>query len=199
MSVLCPTVPSLQERWNMIFRTSNSCAATHIISQAAFLNLNNHMIHEKIILWLWLRLDDGNVRVSTDQVCRRTTGFFCWERHFLCGVYMKYLAFFTLVFISWEEWNMVLIVVLGSKHHDLNVHSAILLEVSRSCRFCNLNPKQIQPLPSAVFPSPNPEAHACMLPKQQRQNASAKAFCTEPHGDDSFSWSVIYVMLLLPE
>lgn len=37
---------------------------------------------------------------------------------------------------------MVLIVVLGSKRHDLNVHSAILLEVSRSCRFCNLTPNK---------------------------------------------------------
>lgn len=78
---------------------------------------------------------------------------------------------------------MVLIVVLGSKRHDLNVHSAILLEVSRSCRFCNLNPKQIQPFPTAVSRKPNPETHACVLPKLQRQNASAKAFCTEPHAE----------------
>lgn len=135
-----------------------------------------------VIIWFISWINNPLIVVQTRQYggTRGTTLLFA-GKVILCGICMKHLPSVTLAFISWREWNMVLIVVLGNKHHDLNVHSAILLEASRRCCFCNLNPKQIQPLPSAVSPNPKPETQARVLPRLQRQSASAKAFCTEPH------------------
>lgn len=93
---------------------------------------------------------------------------------------------------------MVLIVVSGNKRHVLNVHSAISLEVSRSCWFCNLTPKHIQPLPSAVSQKQNHETHACVLPKVRRQEAGAKALSALDIMQGRIPF-LFHVMRFLPE
>lgn len=159
--------------WNTIFWRWNSCTAIHRFIHCVTL-LARLLAWILIITWFvsWIG------RLSVAQTLRKgLIRFADGPRSLFAGKFTFCVApawntYLTslLFFISRGEWNMVLIVVLGSKRHDLHVHSAILLEVSRSCRFCNINPKQTRPLPTAVSPKPSPKTHARVLPKLRCQN-----------------------------